>query len=62
MVKSVATFLFFMTLMLFGCSSQRTPNQSSQTADQLKEEPQQQEMKTTRLHIDGFMKSKSGAI
>lgn len=56
------TFLSFMTIMLFGCNlSPQTVNQSSRATNQSSQDPQQ-ETKTTRLHIDGFMKSKSGAI
>ncbi len=56
------TFLSFVTIMLFGCSSSpQIINQSSRATDQSSQEPQQ-EIKTTRLHIDGFVKSKSGAI
>jgi hypothetical protein len=39
---------------------QQTANQSSRQADQSNQ--MAQELKTTRLHIDGFMKSKSRAI
>ncbi len=55
------TSLFFISIILIGCIGHQTANQSSQSTNQLNQEPQQ-EMKTTRLHIDGFMKSKSGAI
>lgn len=50
---------FFLSLLMFGCSSPQTADQSNVTANQSSQS--QQELKTTRLHIDGFMKSKSGA-
>jgi len=55
------TFLFFISIILIGCTGHQTRNQSNQSTNQLNQKPQQ-EMKTTRLHIDSFMKSKSGAI
>ncbi len=59
MLKSVIAALSFMTVMLFGCNSPQTVNQSSVAVNQPSNASQ--ESKTTRLHIDGFMKSKSGA-
>jgi hypothetical protein len=40
-------------LLLIGCNYSQPSGESAQP---------RQEMKTTRIHIDGFMKSKSGAI
>jgi predicted component of type VI protein secretion system len=60
MFKSATAFLFFMSVILVGCSSQQPANQLAQSANQSSQSGQ--ELKTTRLHIDGFMKSKSGAI
>ena len=60
MFIKILIFICFMTITLFGCRSQQTANQSSRQADQSNQ--MAQELKTTRLHIDGFMKSKSGAI
>jgi outer membrane biogenesis lipoprotein LolB len=49
----------FLSLLLFGCSSPQTADQSKAAVNQSSQSAQ--ELKTTRLHIDGFMKSKSGA-
>lgn len=60
MLIKILIFLCFMTITLFGCSLPQTANQSSQQANQSNQ--MAQELKTTRLLIDGFVKSKSGAI
>lgn len=52
--------LVLMSLLLFGCSSPQTVDQPNTAVNQSSQSAQ--ELKTTRLHIDGFMKSKSGAI
>jgi outer membrane murein-binding lipoprotein Lpp len=40
-------------MVLAGCNLSQTSNELSQGS---------QDLKSTRLHIDGFMKAKSGAI
>lgn len=60
MFLNALIFLSFAALTLFGYSSLPVADQSSQLVIQSKQGLQ--ELKTTRLHIDGFMKSKSGAI
>ncbi len=49
-----------LSLLLLGCISPQTSDQSNVAANQSSQSAL--ELKTTRLHIDGFMKSKSGAI
>ena len=58
-VNALKLFVF-LSLLMFGCSSSQPANRSTVAANQPSNAVQ--ELKTTRLHIDGFMKSKSGAI
>ncbi|HRH40517.1 MAG TPA: hypothetical protein PKY82_02650 [Pyrinomonadaceae bacterium] len=60
MFLNALIFISFAALTLIGYSSLSVADQSSQLVIQSKQGSQ--ELKTTRLHIDGFMKSKSGAI
>jgi hypothetical protein len=47
------SFLLLSITMTAGCNLSQSSNDLSQNS---------QNLKTTRLHIDGFMKAKSGAI
>lgn len=60
MFKSTTRYLFFMSVILVGCISLLPTNQFAQSIN--KSDQASQKLRTTRLHIDGFMKSKSGAI